>query len=282
MGVVMPDGFDFDRDVTTIDATTFRRRLDVLTGDGTPVAPGDLVVAMPARVAINKAIELAIQLVAGLDGRRAELEKAPDGLGAGRRRLAGDGRIVLLLPQGEDLDDNRDYFERLLAYARHKGITLAYGGNIVVPDRRYTPDDAEHYPFYSTYQAVDVVCYPPEHEGFGNQAIEAVWAKLPLVVLEYPVFKVFVRDHIPHYVSLGDVEGLDRLEEFGGLHLLREDVLQRALDATITVLEDHDLERRWVQENASALRQFCGMDIVCERYIQLYDEGRRRQAPAAL
>ena len=43
----------------------------------------DLVVAMPARVAINKAIELAIQFVAGLDARRAELERAPDGVGVG-------------------------------------------------------------------------------------------------------------------------------------------------------------------------------------------------------
>ena len=270
-GVVIPDGFDFDRDVTVIDEAVFRSRLEVLTGNRTPVVPEDLVVAMPARVAINKAIELAVQFVAGLERRRAELDDAPDGLAARGRRLTAAGKIVLLLPQGEDIDENRDYFERLVAYADHVGVTLAYGGNIVVPDRKFTPGDGEHYPFYSTYQTIDLVCYPPEHEGFGNQAIEAVWARRPLAVLEYPVFKVFVRDHIPHYISLGDVPGLGRLEEFGGLHLLREEVLDQALDVAVTVLKDHALERRWVDENAVSLRRFCSIDTVSEQYIELYD-----------
>ncbi len=274
-GVVIPDGFDFDREVTLIDEAVFRSRLELLTGNKTPIAPDDLVVAMPARVAINKAIELAIQFVSGLEGRRAELEDAPCGLGARGRQLTAAGKIILLLPQGEDLEENRDYFERLVAYADDIGVTLAYGGNIVVADRTFTPGDREHYPFYSTYQTIDLVCYPPEHEGFGNQAIEAVWARRPLAVLEYPVFKVFVRDHIPHYISLGDVAGLGRLNEFGGLHQLREEVLRPALDAAVTVLKDHELERRWVEDNAISLRGFCGMDTVCEQYVELYDQARK-------
>jgi glycosyltransferase involved in cell wall biosynthesis len=271
-GTVIPDGFDFDRDVAIIDESAFRSRLEVLVGDSSPVSPDDLVVAMPARVAINKSIELAIQFVAGLERKRAALEDAAEGLGLKRRKFTADSRIVLLLPQGEDLDENRDYFDRLQAYARHTRITLAYGGNIVVPDRRFQHGDPDHYPFYSTYQAVDLVCYPPEHEGFGNQAIEAVWAKRPLAVLEYPVFKRFVRDHVPHYISLGDTEQLGRLEEFGGLHKLRPDILEEAVNAAIAVLKDHDVERRWTEENFRVLRTFCGIDTVAAEYIRLYGE----------
>ena len=271
-GTVIPDGFDFDRDVAIIDESAFRSRLEVLVGDSSPVSPDDLVVAMPARVAINKSIELAIQFVAGLERKRAALEDAAEGLGLKRRKFTADSRIVLLLPQGEDLDENRDYFERLQAYARHTRITLAYGGNIVVPDRRFQYGDPDHYPFYSTYQAVDLVCYPPEHEGFGNQAIEAVWAKRPLAVLEYPVFKRFVRDHVPHYISLGDTEQLGRLEGFGGLHKLRPDILEEAVNAAIAVLKDHDVERRWTEENFRVLRTFCGIDTVAAEYIRLYGE----------
>ena len=277
-GVVIPDGFDFDREVAAVDERTFRGRLEILTGVRTPITTDDLVVAMPARVAINKAIELAIQFVAGLNGRREELEGVRAGLGARRRKLGKDDKIVLVLLQGEDLDEHREYFDRLTAYAGHAGITLAYAGHIVVPDRRYIAGDRETYPFYSTYQAIDLVCYPPEHEGFGNQAIETVWAKRPLAVLEYPVFKSFVRSHIPHYVSLGDSADLGRLDDFGGLHLLSEDVLQRALDATVMVLEDHDLEERWVQENATVLRQFCGMDTVCDQYVELYEAALKARA----
>jgi glycosyltransferase involved in cell wall biosynthesis len=271
-GTVVPDGFDFDREVLSIDELAFRGRLAILSGDERPVGADDLVVAMPARVAINKSIELAIQLVAGLATQHPALETAHGGVGHNRRSFAGESRVVLLLPQGEDLADNREYFDRLVAYARHAGICLAYGGDIVVPDRRYEAGDRDHYPFYSTYQAVDLICYPPEHEGFGNQAIEAVWARLPLAVFEYPVFQRFVREHIPHYISLGDSEQLERLDEFGGLHKLSEVILQRAVDEAVAVLEDHDTERRWTEENARALRAFCGIDVVADQYIRLYGE----------
>lgn len=271
-GTVVPDGFDFDRAVPVIDERSFRNQLEVLVGDASPVGPDDLIVAMPARIAINKAIELAIQFVAALDLERTTLERAPDGLGLNRRRFSAANNIVLLLPQGEDLDDNRPYFERLLSYAQQLGIKLAYGGNIVVPDRRFQHDDPDHYPFYGTYRAVDLVCYPPEHEGFGNQAIETAWAKRPLAVLEYPVFKRFVRNHIPHYISLGNTEQLERLKDFGGLHQLRHDILERAVKQAITVLTDHDLERRWTDEDFTALRAFCGMDTVAAEYIRLYSE----------
>ena len=275
-GHVIPDGFDFDRDVATLDEEWFRSRLETLTGNASPITRQDLVVAMPARVAINKAIELAIQFVAGLQARRADLEDAPDGLGAHRRRLTSRGKIVLLLPQGEDLEDNREYFHKLVSYADALGITLAYGGNVVVPDQRFTPGDAEHVPFYSTYQTFDLVVYPSEHEGFGNQAIETIWARVPLVVLEYPVFKVFVRHHVPHYISLGGVDGLLRPPELRGLYKLPADVLDRAVQEAVTVLKEHALEKMWVDQNATALRALCGMDVVCAQYIGLYESGLAR------
>ena len=278
-GTVVPDGFDFGRDVPPIDELAFRSRLQVLAGHPRPVGAEDLVVAMPARIAVNKAIELAIQFVAGLNRERATLESTPEGLGLRRRRFSADSSVVLLLPQGEDLEDNRPYFERLVAYARHSKIKLAYGGNIVVPDRRFRQGDPDRYPFYGTYQAVDLVCYPPEHEGFGNQAIEAVWAKRPLAVLAYPVFKRFVRQHIPHYISLGDTEQLTRLNEFGGLHQLRRDILDRAVKTAITLLMDHNLEKRWTDENFTELSAFCGMDNVAAKYIRLYTELNRRAGP---
>jgi len=275
-GQVIPDGFDFDRAITPLDEDRFRSRLETLAGDTSPITRNDLLVAMPARVAINKAIELAIQFVAGLTSRRAELEHAPDGLGAHRRRLGSGGKIVLLLPQGEDLEDNREYFDKLVAYADALGITLAYGGNVVVPDQRFTPGDTEHVPFYSTYQTFDLVCYSSEHEGFGNQAIETIWARVPLVILEYPVFRVFVRHHLPHYVSLGEVDGLVRPPELGGLYKLPEDRLQRAVQEAITVLSEHALETTWVDQNAASLRAFCGIDVVCSQYIRLYESGLAR------
>jgi hypothetical protein len=147
VGTIVPDGFDFDRDVPVIDEVAFRGKLRVLVGDPRPVGADDLVVTMPARIAINKAIELAIQFVSALGRQRTALEQAPGGLGLHRRQFGSTSSVVLLLPQGEDLDDNRPYFERLVLYAQRLQVKLAYGGDIVFPDRRYQLDDLEHYPF---------------------------------------------------------------------------------------------------------------------------------------
>jgi len=43
----------------------------------------------------NKAIELAIQFVAGLNRERTALETAPEGLGLNRRRFSADSSGVL-------------------------------------------------------------------------------------------------------------------------------------------------------------------------------------------
>jgi hypothetical protein len=278
--VVIPDGFDFHRQPVLIDEEVFRERLQLLVGNTRPLRADDLVVAMPARIAINKAIELPIQFVAGLERRRARLEAAPDGLGHKRRAFGKDSQVVLMLPQGKGLEENRGYFERLLAYARHSGITLAYGGDMVVADSQFVPGDRERYPFYSTYQAADFICFSAEHEGFGNQVIESIWAKRPVALLQYAVFKRYLRDHIPHFVSLGDTERLERLPGFGGLHQLPEDVLDQALDGTIALLTDHVLAARFTEENSQVMREFCGIDTVVEQYIALYKEAGMGVAPA--
>jgi hypothetical protein len=107
-----------------------------------------------------------------------------------------------------------------------------------------------------------------------------VWAKRPLAVLEYPVFKRFVRHHIPHYISLGDTEQLRRLSgKFAGLHQLRDDVLDAAVTSAIALLIDHDLERSWADENFTVLRAFCGIDIVAAQYLRLYAELRGNGRP---
>lgn len=274
-GTVVPDGFNFDRALPPIDVDWFRRSLEILVGDRRPVGADDLIVSMPARVAINKAIELSIQFVAGLAGSRAQLEAAADGVGAQQRHFTPRSRIVLMVPQGEDLDDNRRYFNRLLQYADEMQVTLAYGGNLVVPDRRFNADDTTHVPFYGTYRAADLVSYTPEHEGFGNQAIEAVWARKPLAVVEYPVFKRFVADHLPHRISLGDTEHLGRDERYEDLYRLGPDVVHRAVQEAVSVLIDHTMERVWTEDNFGALRAFCGMETVAAEYVRLYGELER-------
>jgi mannosylglucosylglycerate synthase len=270
-GQVIPDGFNFERRVLPIDEAAFRANLELLVGDDRPITDHDLVVGMMTRVAINKAIELAIQFVAQLQQARAKLEATPKGVGSKRRRFTTDSRIILLLGQGEDLSESNEYFQRLLRYAEDAGVTVAYAGNMVVPDSTY-PLGSDQYPFYSTYQAIDLVCYPTEHEGFGNQAIEAVWAKRLLALHEYPVFTAYIRDYLPKYISLGTNRDLHRSEQNDQFYQLDQRVIEAAVRETIALLRDPEREHVWTEENYRMMRTFCGIQQVTDLYVRLYTE----------
>src|SRR5262249_3553067 len=152
----------------------FRSRVETLSGDTSPITCDDLVVAMPACVAINKAIELAIQLVAGLEAQRTQLEDVPGGL---ERITDGFPQQARLSSYCRRVRISRTIASTLIDLSptpKDIDVTLAYAGKVVVPDQKFVPADPDHFSFYSTYQTVDLVCYPPEHEGFGNQAIETV------------------------------------------------------------------------------------------------------------
>ncbi len=262
--MVIPNGFDFDREVVRLDERVFRARLESLSGDTSPITLDDLVVAMPARVAMNKAIEL------GIDSSPAS-KPAP---GSGTTRLtdwesigASWGRLAKSSCYCPRAKISRTIAPTSIGSSRtHR--TSASRWRTVATSRcrnpKFTSGDTDHFPSTARIRRWIWCAIRRKHEGFGNQAIETVWAKLPLAVLEYPVFKELVRFHIPHYISLGDVAGLRRLDRFGGLHQLSPDILGRAVENAVDVLKNHALEAEWVDENAVTLRAFCGIDTVCD------------------
>ena len=72
-----------------------------------------------------------------------------------------------------------------------------------------------------------------------------------------------------------------RPDELRGLYELPAGVLERAVQEAVTVLKEHALETTWVDENATALRAFCGMEVVCAQYIRLYESGLAKVSSGA-
>ncbi len=69
--------------------------------------------------------------------------------------------------------------------------------------RGLTPDGAKVYSLWDSYVLADVVTYPSTWEGWGNQYIEAVFAKLPVLIWEYPVWQTDLGPAGFEVVSLG-------------------------------------------------------------------------------
>ncbi len=88
------------------------------------------------------------------------------------------------------------YARRLRQLGRQLGLRLLWAGNQFALTR-------QRLSFWLPYHFADLVLYPSLEEGFGNQFLEAVAFRRPLVLFEYPVFRRDLKPEGYHYISLG-------------------------------------------------------------------------------
>jgi len=92
----------------------------------------------------------------------------------------------------------------------------------------------------------DIISFPSQQEGWGNQFLEAVKAELPIVVFEYDVYKADIKAAGFNTISLGSkIEGYDET----GLATLPSHVLNGAAMKTIRFLQDLEYRERIVTHN---------------------------------
>ncbi len=86
--------------------------------------------------------------------------------------------------------------------------------------------------------------YPSVLEGWGNQLLETMFAKKPVIVYEYPVFERDLSSSGIEYISLGNAcEGRE-----GNLRL-PSDVIDGAAKRAVEILFDEKVYRLMVSRN---------------------------------
>lgn len=207
--VVMPDVFDFKQKSWTPD----EYNSDLLQTIG--VKPNDLVVLQATRIVKRKGIELTIQFV-------RELEKHKDKL-IGKtlyngKKITRDSNVVLILAgYAEEFD--KQYLKNLEDEITTAKIKAKFINPLVGAERSY--GDKKIYSLWDVYVFSDLITYPSILEGWGNQFIEAVFAKKPIVLFEYPVFISDIKKEGYFLISLGN-----KIRSNGVNNLLEIDVSQ--------------------------------------------------------
>lgn len=158
---------------------------------------GDILVLQATRIVRRKNIEIAIDLVKKL----GELAKTAGktSLYDGREFDPAVNQVILVLAGYAEKRDEK-YKADLLEYAQLQGVQICNLGDLI-----NAPAGEKRYSLTDSYPLADIITYPSEYEGFGNQFLEAVWAKKPVAVFEYPVFKTDIAPKGFGYISLGDV-----------------------------------------------------------------------------
>ena len=244
--VVIPNVFDFDEKLWNVDDYNkdFREKLGI--------KDNDILMLQATRVTNRKAIELAIDVIGEIqkEENRKILEEAKLYNGKSFNR---NSRIVLVLAGMIETAD--DYVERLKTRAKESNVELLFVNNLV-EHSRCVKNNEKIYSLWDTYVFADIITYPSIQEGWGNQFLEGLFAKKPMLVFEYDVYKEDIKEKGFKVISLGDKYGLDKY----GLAKVSEGVIKRAAGECIKLLIDKDYRKKMVEENFRLGSEFLSLE----------------------
>ncbi|HHE72086.1 MAG TPA: glycosyltransferase, partial [Chloroflexi bacterium] len=242
---VVPNVFDFDGPPWQPDDynADLRERIGL--------RENDVMILQATRVVARKGIELAVDLVQALDtpGRRARLQRT--GLYDGRP-FDADSRIVLVLAGYTRDDTSGGYVQRLREKITDAGIDALFIGDMIDHERRQE-GERKIYSLWDTYVHADFVTYPSWWEGWGNQLLEAVRAKLPIALFEYPVYVADIKARGFRAVSFGDT--IYSRDARGLIHV-KPEIIEAAADETVALLTDAARRREMVEHNFQVARRY--------------------------
>ena len=231
--VVVPNVFDFENVGWKTD--DFNKDFKESIG----VKEEDIIFLQATRIVERKAIELAIDIVAVVNKKKNKLigKKMFNG-----KTFTEKNSIWLVF---SNMNESKDYYSKLLGYALKKGVKIKDISHLTGHSRNNTNDGNKTYSFWDAYLFANIICYPSILEGWGNQFLEALVARKPIVVYEYPVFQTDIKPLGFNIISLGN----EHFKKDDGLVCIKDDVLDKASDEIIMQLIDKETRNKNVNEN---------------------------------
>ncbi len=249
--IVVPNVFDFATPAWEKDLYNSDLRAEI------GLSENDLVLLQATRIVSRKGIELAIDFAKALNTPERLKNLHENGLYDGRE-FGEENRIVLVLAGYARDDATGGYKDLLTQKAKNGNIELIYIEDRVDADRS-TREDQKIYSLWDTYTMADLVTYPSLWEGWGNQFLEAVKAKLPLLIFEYPVYKTDIKDKGFKVISLGD-----QIRDFDedGLARVENSVIEDAADQALILLTDAGQREQVVEHNFKVALKHYSMEAL--------------------
>ena len=249
---VVPNVFDFDRPSWTEDEYNKDFR------DSFGIGKNDIVFLQATRILDRKAVELAIDVVAEV--QKPENRSLLEGALYDGRIFGPENRIVLVCAgyvEGIGLSDQ--YPQKLQNKADKMGVEILWIADRVKHSRSISETGDKVYSLWDSYVQADFVTYPSIWEGWGNQFIEALFAKLPVVLFEYPVYITDLAQAGFEVVSLGDTL-LEK--DDAGLVTVSQSKLSAAAAGIIHYLKDAESRTSATEKNFAIASERYGMQAL--------------------
>jgi len=173
------------------------------------------------------------------------------------RKFTKDCKVVFVmagLPEAEE-----GYTDFLNRKAEKYGVKVLYI-NDVIKHSREKVNGKKYYSLWDAYANADLVTYPSVLEGWGNQLLEAIFAKKPIIIYEYPVYVSDLKQRCFDLVSLGSTHKVAK----NGLVTVDLSIVSRVAIQAITLLIDNKKREAAVEKNFA----------ICEKYFSYESLGQ--------
>ncbi|MGM0640680.1 MAG: glycosyltransferase [Thermotogota bacterium] len=170
---IVPNVFDFSGNLWKRDAYN-SKIIELLE-----IKDNDLIFLQATRIVQRKAIELAIDTLSKVV---ENLEKHYRNITYNGKKIDKDSKIYLVLP---GLNEENNYTKKLKEYSKVKNVNMIFAEELCEDKRN---EEKGIFSLWDFYAISDFITYPSVKEGFGNQFLEAVFAKKPILIFNYPVY----------------------------------------------------------------------------------------------
>jgi len=233
---VIPNVFDFNDAKWEKDSFNhdLKKKLDI--------EKGDLVFLQATRIVERKAIELILHVIKVFTEEFFPFlfgYKNPSGETIDRR-----SKVHLVLP-GFAEKDSSEYQQKLEALTKIMPFTTHFVNDLCLQERSFAEKEKK-YSLWDFYTIADFTTYPSILEGWGNQFLESVFAKKPVVVFEYPVLQ---KDILPkgfEVISLGDSLTVN---DFLGIYQVEREKVRDAAKKCMDLIKEPELYKNMVEKN---------------------------------
>ena len=215
----------------------------------------DLIILHATRIIPRKAIELAIDFVAELQSQRNQMhgKKLYNG-----QTFTEDSKIVLLFSNFTE-NGTIEYESKLRERMDAVNIGYRFVFEMVGQER-----ENGKYSFLDFNPHADLITFPSVWEGYGNQFLEAILSKKPVVVFEHPVFEEDILPQGYEVISLGNTVRLGP----DSLYVVDRAQVVRTVQHAIETLLDNERYTRMVDRNFSIGAQNHGYEQLTQYLSQ--------------
>ena len=248
--LVVPNVFDFNAPLWTVDDYNkdFRKAIGA--------ADNDILVLQGTRVTERKAIELAIDVIGQMQAK-GNLNSLYKGELYNGKKFNKNSRIIYVVAGLCECESK--YIKLLKKKAAAKKVNMVFV-NDIIKYSRCEVNGEKCYSLWDAYVHADIVTYPSIVEGWGNQLLEAAFAKKPIIIYEYPVYRTDIKYKEFDVISLGDTHDIDSK----GLVTVAKSIIKDAAKQTVQMLINKKVRDNAVERNFEVCNKFYSYETLHE------------------